>query len=156
MSDAAAIAGLERTRDAVLPFFSSDAATLARPYAPGKWSMRQVLMHLVDQEQLYLDRLRRVAADDQPLMWDTIADHWTQRLFSDRRSLQTAAALYRATRDSAIELARLAPQEIWAREGVHVGIGKLSFARLLAMMHGHTERHLEHLRAIAAGRTWTP
>jgi hypothetical protein len=146
---------LQRGRDALLPLFALDEATLARPYAPGKWTGRQVLIHLVDSETVYFDRLRRAAGDDKPLLLGFDNNDWAGRLFYEQRSLALAGALFAATRDAVIELVRLAPQATQEREGVHDEIGKRSFAQLAGMTANHLLRHVEQLQAIAAGRTWT-
>ncbi len=147
---------LRRTRDATLPFFTSDAATLARSYAPGKWTMRQMLLHLVDTETVLFERMRRVLADENPLLMGFDENRWVEHLHYDQRSLATAEALYRVTRDSTIELALATTPAERAREGVHNEQGKRSFAHFAAMVHGHNAHHLEQVRAIAAGASWSP
>jgi hypothetical protein len=148
------IDALLRGRDALLPFFRLDEATLAKPYAPGKWTGRQVLFHLLDSETVYFDRIRRAGGDDKPLILGFDETHWSQRLFYDQRSLALAATLFAANRDAVIEIVRLAPPAIQAREGVHNEIGKRSFAQLASMTANHVLHHIDQLHAIAGGKTW--
>lgn len=150
----AARAALIATRDETLRALQSPAATLSRSYAPGKWSMRQVLLHLVDCEGVLLDRLRRLAADDKPLLWAYDQDRWVAELAVGGRSLETAAALFAATRNAVIELSTLLPADRHARAGVHSETGRKTFAEVLETVHRHNAHHLEQVRACAAGNLW--
>jgi hypothetical protein len=156
VSDEIDLEAMRRTRDETLPFFRSDAATLARSYAPGKWTMRQLLLHIVDTETVIFERLRRALAEDKPLVLGFDENRWVERLHYDRRSLATAETLYRATRDSAIELIEATSPAERAREAVHTEQGKRSFAHFAFMVRGHNAHHLEQVRAIAEGKPWQP
>jgi hypothetical protein len=51
----------------------------ARP-VPGKWSTKQVICHIADFEPVYLDRIKRVIAENEPTMFggdpDLFAAGW--------------------------------------------------------------------------------
>lgn len=147
-------AALIATRDETLRALQSPPAMLSRSYAPGKWSMRQLLLHLVDCEGVLLDRLRRLAADDKPLLWAYDQDRWVAELAVDGRSLETAAALFAATRNAVIELATLLPADRHARAGIHSEAGRKTFAEVLETVHRHNAHHLGQVRACAAGSVW--
>lgn len=151
----AVIADLERSRDATLPLFGADPAALARSYAPGKWTMRQVLVHLADAETVLFDRLRRLLADDKPLLWAYDENLWAERLDYHHRDLAVAARLFASTREAVLELARAVPADRQQRAGVHSEAGRKTFAEVLAIVPAHNLHHLEQVRACAAGATWT-
>ncbi len=146
---------LERTRDVTLPYFTMSEDVLSRSYAPGKWNLRQFLLHLADCEGVFVDRMRRVLAEDRPLLMKFDENRWAG-LFPERRSLAIAANAFRACRESVIELARLAPAEITTRVGVHSGEGLRSFAQLLEKSWQHNAHHLTQIEAIVAGKPWQP
>jgi hypothetical protein len=150
------LAELARTRDATLPYFDADPAVQTRSYAPGKWDMRRFLLHLADSESVYLDRLRRLVADEQPLLWVFDENRWTDRLHPEQRSLRVAADLFRANREAVIELCRLSPPTAWARAGVHNLDGRRTFEEVAAKIWRHNAHHLGQLAAIADGRPWQP
>lgn len=149
---------LKRSRDETLALFRSDPAALARSYAPaasGKWNLRTILVHLADAETVLLDRLRRLQADDKPLLWAYDENRWVAHLDYAHRDLAVAAALFAATRAAVIELATLIPQDRNQRAGVHSEAGAKTFAQVLALVPWHNLHHLEQARACVAGATWT-
>ncbi len=156
MNLATDIAALERTRERTLPYFRADAAALARSYAPRKWTLRQFLLHLADCEGVMLDRLRRILAEDHPLLLVFDENRWSERLFPGRRDLRTAETLFAATRAAVIELATLCPSELHERAGTHSVKGTRSFAEIVCFVHQHHEHHLGQIVAIAEDRAWVP
>ena len=148
------IEDLRRDREEVLALFAADPAALARPYAPGKWSARHVLLHLTDANGVLLDRLRRLQGDAKPLLWAFDQDAWAEHLHYERRDLKTAAALFGATLDTIIELAALVPAERFQRAGIHSEIGRKTFAEVIAFIHDHLQHHLGQVRAAVQGKIW--
>lgn len=151
---AADLAELRRTGDATLPYFSADAATLARSYAPGKWTMRQFLIHLVDGECAFLDRVRRLIADQDPLLLAFDENRWAERLFAPQRDLASARRLFAATRAALVELVELCPAELRLREGRHSERGTRTLAQVVRFVHQHNAHHLDQLAALSADRPW--
>lgn len=145
---------LKRDRADALALFAADPTALTRPYSPGKWSGRQVLLHLTDANGVLLDRLRRLQADAKPLLWAFDQNAWDEHLHYDRRDLTIASALFTATLDAIVELAILVPPERFERVGVHSEIGRKTFAEVLAFIHQHNQHHLDQVRAAVQGKTW--
>lgn len=132
-------------------FFNANSAVLARSYAPGKWSARKVLLHLTDANSVLLDRLRRLQADDKPLLWGFNENHWEERLHYERRDLTVSSALFNATIDAIIELATLTPADRYERIGIHSEIGRKTFAEVLSFVHAHNVHHLDQIDAAING-----
>lgn len=152
----AAVQELLKTLHETLPLFDQPADVLARAYAPGKWNLRQMLVHISDAETVLLDRLRRLASENNPTLVAFDQDLWTSALRSDARDLALSRVQYEVARRNVIELARLLPADFDAKTGTHTEAGKLSFGDVLAKVSKHNAHHLEQARAIVAGTTWTP
>jgi hypothetical protein len=150
------IAKLERNRDETLPFFSLDAVVMSRSYAPGKWTARHILLHLVESEGVHLDRLRRTLAEAKPLLWAWDENRWAEGLFYDQRDLTIARDQFAADRAAIIELTRLAPPSIRERAAVHSEQGRRTFTQLIDTIHEHNAHHLRQLHAIATNQRWFP
>ena len=138
-----------------LRFFDESVAVLNKNYAPGKWSMREILIHLSDCETVHLDRLRRLAAENNPMLMAFDQDRWASALLYQRRDLSLARAQYEAGRRQVMELARILAPEIDSRVGTHSEAGTRSFGWVLEHVAIHNTHHLDQIRAIKEGRTWS-
>ena len=127
-----------------------------RSHAPGKWTVRQMLIHIADVETAFLDRLRRVLAQDKALVLALDPDRWVARLAGPERNLATAGRLYSATRDTIIDLARDLTETDLARTCVHSERGLLTTRQILELCVWHNARHLDQIEAARDGRVWTP
>jgi uncharacterized damage-inducible protein DinB len=147
---------LERSAARLATAFAAAPEALARAYAPGKWTGRQVLLHIVDVESVFHDRLKRVLADAKPLYWGIDPDRWTARLTYPERSLAIAAGLFAAQRAALNELLSVVSEAEWERAGVRSKYGRLTWRDLATRVAGHANHHLDQVEAALAGRTWTP
>ena len=155
-SRAEAITRLSANRDDILPYFAVSPEVAARTYAPGKWTLRQVLIHIADAETVNLDRLRRLAAEEKPVIMGFDPDRWTAHLATGRRDLAITGVLFAAARAAVIDLVRVLPEDVDARSGVHSEYGPRTFGEQVTVGWWHAAHHLEQVRAAAGGRLWTP
>jgi hypothetical protein len=114
-------------------------------YAEGKWSIRQVLGHLVDGERIFGYRAFCISRGDQAALPSFDENQYVAGACSDGvplRELVEELALVR--RSNLVVLRRLVPVE-WARVGT--ASGKPVSVRALAwVMAGHPRHHLQILR----------
>jgi hypothetical protein len=142
------------TMHRTLPYFDLSEAPLGKRYAPGKWTAREVLVHLADTEGVLLDRLRRLASENNPTLMAFDQDKWQQRMFYSRRDLNVARMNYEASRRGIIELIRNLPESVKNRTGTHSEAGKISFGFMLDRVIRHNAHHLEQIKAAVEGRRW--
>ncbi len=121
-----------------------DRAALAR-YAPGKWSVMEVLGHLTDVERIFSYRLLRISrGDDTPLPgFDENAYVPAARF--DERPLRDLAAEFHAVRLSSVALTDGLPSTSWSRLGQASG-KPVSARALVYIIVGHVAHHLGVLR----------
>ncbi len=60
---------LEKTQQSLLPYFDLSETDLNKTYALGKWTIKELLNHIVDAETVLYDRVRRVIATDKLVIW---------------------------------------------------------------------------------------
>jgi len=82
----------------------------------GQWSPRQIAHHLADSELTSAIRLRRLLAEQRPLLAGYDEEEFARRLHYDRPIESSLEALRAARLSSASLLERLTEQE-WIREG---------------------------------------
>ncbi len=116
-----------------------------RRYAPGKWSVKEVLTHLSDSERVFAYRALRFArADTTPLpAFDENA--WVPASGSDRRPITEIVDELRAVRAASLALFQSLDADAIARRGE--ASGKTISVRALAwIIAGHTRHHAIILR----------
>jgi len=137
-----------------LKFFDQPDFVLSRSYGPGKWTLREILVHLSDSETVMLDRLRRLVAEEKPTLAAFDENRWVSALFYTQRDLNLARQQFESARRNAIELARTLDDGADGKVGIHSEAGALSFAQVLGKVSAHNLHHLEQVHAIAENRTW--
>jgi DinB family protein len=141
-----AVAQLISQRDAVGRRLSVVNATAAgRRYAPGKWSVREVVGHLTDAERIFAYRLLRIARGDETPLAGFDENTYVPAGSFDARELNALIKEWMATRDSTIALVRGLPADGWTRRGVANGKA-VTAASLAYIILGHVEHHLGILR----------
>ena len=154
----AALADGPRRLDAAIQ--GRDDAQMDRPPAPGAWSVREGLEHLLFAEELFAERVDRLLTEDDPDLAARAV--WSQTPVSDEGSLRTgepASILldrYRALRRHTLEtLLRLDPSG-WARSGHHAEWGRVSVLTQAAYFARHEASHQAQVVAAADGRVPRP
>ncbi len=125
-------------------------ADIARPEAPGKWSVVQVLQHLADSDLVWAYRLRMVLAHDRPRITGYDQDLWATRLHYEQADPAQALEQFRVLRDSTLRLlGRASPVDL-QRVMVHAERGEESLELGLRMYAGHDLLHLRQIERIRA------
>lgn len=130
------------------------AGATGRRYAPGRWTARQVVWHIADCETVFLDRLRRILAEERPLLMPFDEDRWNRRLGRARAAVAGASELYAAARADLLRIAATVGDAGLRRVGIHAEEGVVTAAEILAKACRHEAHHAGQLEAILAGRRW--
>ncbi len=123
----------------------------ARP-AEG-WTAREIVHHLADSETTSYIRLRRLLAEDVPIIQGYDEEEFARRLHYDRPIAASLAVLAAVRAASADLLDRLDAAE-WARAGTHSESGPYSVETWLRIYAAHAHDHaaqIRRARAAAAG-----
>lgn len=144
--DGALVAQLERQASdtaSVLGALSEERA--AHRYAPGKWSVKEIVGHLADAERVFSYRLLRFARKDPTPLPGFDENPYVEAAEFDRRTLADLLAELAAVRDATLRLLRGLPADASARRGVASG-GTLSVRALAYVIAGHELHHREVLK----------
>jgi hypothetical protein len=120
----------------------------ARP-APGKWSAREIVHHLADSEMTSAIRLRRLVAEDRPLIQGYDQDAFARRLYYDR-PFQASLEAFRLARETTAQILERMTQAEWAREGTHSESGRYTVDRWLEIYAQHAHNHADQIRRARA------
>src|SRR5690242_14732981 len=87
-------------------------------YAPDKWSIKQVLGHMIDTERIFAYRALRIARGDQTPIEGFEQDDYVRNGPFERISMPEIMNEYVAVRSATIALFRHLPPDAWDRRGV--------------------------------------
>jgi hypothetical protein len=121
-----------------------DSMALAR-YAPGKWSIKEILGHLTDTERIFAYRLLRISRNDTTPLPGFDENAYVPAGDFDDRPLSTLLKEFRAVRISSLALIEGLPPAAWLRRGEASG-NSVSTRALAYIMVGHVAHHLGVLR----------
>jgi hypothetical protein len=125
-------------------------ADLDRPQPAGEWTARQVVHHLADSESMAYIRLRRLLAEDDPIIDGYDEPEWARRLHYDR-PIEGSVAVVRAVRIASLQLLEALTPAEWQRTGTHSESGPYSVDRWLRIYAGHTHDHAAQIRHAKRG-----
>jgi hypothetical protein len=114
-------------------------------YAPGKWSVKEVIGHLADAERIFAYRALRIARGDTTALAGFDENAYVPVGKFDARETQELLEEYAATRAATIAMFRGFDDAAWARTGNASG-HTISVRALAYIIAGHERHHLSILR----------
>ena len=119
-----------------------------RSPAPGKWSIRQIAVHVADDDVVAAMRIRQIAAEPGALMIGFDQDRWARELQYESQSLELSMELFALLRRSTAAMLRGLPEAAWARRANHEERGLITLEAFVAHMADHAELHAGQIRRI--------
>jgi hypothetical protein len=119
--------------------------------ADGSWSAREVVHHLADSEMRSAIRLRRLLAEDEPLILGYDEAGYADRFHYADRPIEPALAAFRASRSTTAQiLARLSDAD-FLRTGTHAESGPYGVEDWLRIYARHAHEHADQIRGAGTG-----
>ena len=114
-------------------------------YADGKWSIKELLGHLIDGERMFAYRLFRISRGDETPIEGFEQDGYIENAYSNRRSFADLLEEFSLLRRANLMLVKNLTDDDWARTGTANGV-KITSRALIYIMAGHIEHHLGILK----------
>jgi hypothetical protein len=141
-----ALGALEAQAREVSDAFSGvSEASAGYRYAPGKWSVREVLGHVIDTERMLACRALYFARGGEAVLPSFDENGFALRADHDRVPLRALVDEFDGLRASHVAMFRHLPDEAWERGGT-AGVGKVTVRSLAFILVGHAAHHLAILR----------
>jgi uncharacterized damage-inducible protein DinB len=118
-----------------------DRSIAGRRYAPGKWTLKAVLGHLIDDERIFAYRILCVARGDARPLESFDENEYVAGAAFEQQPLQSLIDDYCLTRCAAIAFYRSLSAEAWMRRGTVAGYAA-SVRGLAFHVAGHELHHL--------------
>jgi hypothetical protein len=111
-------------------------------YAPGKWSLKEVLGHLSDTERVFAYRALRIGRGDATALLAFDDQSYVPEMRAEDRTLAGVVEEWLAVRGATLALFRGFPEQAWLRRGSASG-HPISVRSLAFVIAGHTRHHLQ-------------
>lgn len=152
--DATDLLGLLRAQPAALRRLLgglSDADATA-PTAPGKWSVKQILTHLLDTERVFAYRALALARGEQQPLTGFEQDDYVAAADANARSLPELLTEHAAQRAATVALLAGLPEAAHTRTGTTAGTSGVSVRALAWVIAAHEIHHQRLLAALYPAR----
>ena len=115
-------------------------------YEPGKWSIKELLGHLIDTERIFAYRALRFARNDETPVPGYEQDDYVRNASFDDYPLNDLALEFESVRRATLFLFKHLNEEAWMRRGV-ANESEVSVRALAYIIAGHELHHREILRS---------
>ncbi len=112
---------------------------------PGTWSIQQIAIHLMDSDLIGTDRMKRVIAEDRPLLIGYNETRFIERLFPHELDAGEACEVFRRNRLLTGEILRRLKPADFQRAGIHSEDGLVTLEHMVEKYVGHLEHHLKFI-----------
>lgn len=113
-------------------------------YAEGKWTIKELLVHLIDTERIFCSRALQIARNDKTNFPGYDHDEYVNYSDSNKRSLSDIYKEYNLVRQSTIALFKSFTPEMLEREGT-ANNNKLTVLAIGFIIAGHETHHINVL-----------
>lgn len=114
-------------------------------YAPGKWTIKEILVHIIDDERIYAYRALRFARNDKTELPGFEQDDYAAISKANERDLENIFEEYEAVRKSTIALFNGLDDKALTRKGKADG-NEWTVRALAYHIAGHELHHLFFIR----------
>ncbi len=115
-------------------------------YAPGKWTVKELVGHIIDTERVFAYRALTFSRNDANPLPGFDQDPWVQHANHAGVSLTELIDEFASVRRSTIHLFRHLDSAAWMRRGI-ANNNPITVHALAYLIAGHTEHHLEILQS---------
>jgi hypothetical protein len=113
---------------------------------PGTWSIQQIVVHLLDSDLIATHRMKRIIAEDNPLLIGYDETKFTKSLFYDKEPLDEVLTLFQLNRAQMSRIFKQLPDAAFERRGTHNERGTVRLGQLVEDYVGHVDHHLKFVK----------
>jgi hypothetical protein len=125
-----------------------DKKRLTRRPGPGKWSIAEIVAHLVDTEIVGAWRLRHILSSNGAPIQPFDQDVWATTFNYIRRDTKQSLESFRVLRENNLALLKSVPKQLWDNYGMHQERGQETVTHIVRMYAGHDVNHLQQVEKI--------
>ncbi len=113
--------------------------------ADGSWSIKQILVHMLDSDLVGADRMKRVIAENNPTLLAYDETAFANSLFYQETDTGLVRDLFRMNRRYIASILRRIPASSFSRVGQHTETGQKTLEDLVRNYVDHLNHHLDFI-----------
>ena len=141
--DLSLLEGLSDSFNTTLEFFNNlPEGKMEYAYAEGKWTVKEVMQHIIDTERVFTYRALRFSRNDKTELPGYDQDAYTPSSEANRRTKASLIEEYSQVRESTISLFKSFTNEMLLLSGKASG-GNMSVRAIGFIVIGHEKHHCQ-------------
>ncbi len=112
----------------------------------GEWSIKDIVCHLRDAEQIWKQRVTRILEEDEPFLRAFNPDELATEHDYPSQDWNKAKEDYQYARQVNLDLFKSLEPAQWLKGGIHQERGHVTIRELIESLFTHTQEHLEQIR----------
>jgi len=134
--------GGRKLRSAIAGLTHKDLLWVPPPGAGiGRWSIQQVVLHLMDDELIWTSRMKLIIAEDNPQILGFDESKFAANLFPEEQDAQTAVEIIELNRGLFSTVLRNLHDAAFTRTGRHNDLGSFTLEQGVQWTIEHLEHH---------------
>jgi len=118
---------------------------LNKGYAPSKWTLKEVLVHIIDTERVFAYRAMCISRNDKTLFPGYEQDDYVRFSNANERSIENIMAEYESVRASSIAMLNSLSDDMLLRTGT-ANNAQVSVRGIAYQIAGHELHHLNIIK----------
>jgi uncharacterized damage-inducible protein DinB len=110
--------------------------------AKEQWSLHELVMHLIEMQDVFIQRLTKLLVEEKPTIEPFEPDDARKRGLFLMESLEGRLATFLDQRATLVKLLQTLSEQQWQLEGVHPEIRHYTVEKCMESLMRHEEHHL--------------
>jgi hypothetical protein len=111
----------------------------------GRWSIQQIVMHLMDDELIWASRMKTIIAEDNPQILGFDESKFAANLKPEEQDAQMAVEIVELNRGLFASVLRNLPEATFKRTGRHNDLGSFTLEQAVQWTTEHLEHHVLYI-----------
>ncbi|WP_458737816.1 DinB family protein [Bacillus pumilus] len=125
-----------------------DELTLDQSLGEGKWSIKQIVGHLYDTEEVWSERIEQAISNDHTPFQSYDPEMYVKERAYERFNVQEIKALIKRLKERRSKTLHLLEKDTWEQSGLHPEEGVMTVQILAETIALHEQHHLDQIKAI--------
>jgi hypothetical protein len=111
----------------------------------GRWTIQQVVLHLMDDELIWSARMKTMIAEDNPQIQGFDESKFATKLHSEEQDAELAVRILDLNRRLFSVVLRKLPDAAFARTGRHNDLGVITLGQSVQWTNEHLDHHILYI-----------